>query len=53
MQRIIGSTLLPQITQDYSPKTELAPWDYLGLILGKGQDLIGNVENREEGGQTN
>lgn len=52
MRRIIGSTLLPQITQDYSPKTELAPY-YLGLILGKGQDLIGNVENREEGGQTN
>lgn len=54
----MASTLLPQITQDYSHKTELVP-HYLGKevlgkeVLGKEEDLIGDGKNGEERGQTN
>lgn len=40
-------TLLHQITQVYSSKTELVPHNP-GLILRKEEDLKGNVESMEE-----
>lgn len=41
-----AGTLHPQITQNYSSKTQLVPHD-LGLILENWEDLTVNMANRE------